>query len=148
MNFPLKDLARSAVVAAVTFLAVELVFEGILWLIFGVSDERLWAAHFSQTDLGFWRYVGLVITLLANFFFIMLLYSIARTYFTSPGKAILGVSGIVLAIQYLALANLMLQAMFPLSLWLWSLVTNVIELPVALYAGVWYLTKDEPEGKK
>ena len=141
----MKEIGRSAVVAAVAFLIVELVFEGIMRLIFGISDSRLWAAHFDQRHIGFWHYIGLVITLLANFFFIMLLYHLTRPFFTTNSKAILGISGVVLAIQYLAFANLMMQAIFPFSIWIWSLFTNVIELPIAVYCGVWYLNRNEIE---
>ncbi|MCF7798206.1 MAG: hypothetical protein K9N11_09885 [Lentisphaeria bacterium] len=143
MNLAWKQIGRSAVVAALAFLVVEWILEGILYLVFGISDNRLWAAHFDQYGLGFWRYLGLIISILANFFFIMLLYSIARPFFNSHGKAILGISGVVLAIQFLAFANLMMQGLFPFSIWIWSLITNIVELPVAIYAGVWYLTRDE-----
>ena len=66
---------------------------------------------------------------------IIWIYALIRPKFDSSIKTVLATSFIFLALVYLVLANLANLGMFPIKLLLFSLVLNLIELPVALWAG-------------
>jgi hypothetical protein len=124
------------VIASIAFLAIELAVEGIVYVVFGYSEGELLREHFGNIRARGSEYI--IITLLGLFIFAVAsiwIYALLIQRFKSWIKTALVVSLVVLCIAYLPILNFVNLGFLPLTVFLMSLVFNLIEIPSAIILG-------------
>ncbi len=125
----------AGVVAGLGYVVVEFVVEGLVAILFNVSEDELLARYFDFSRSGF-RY-ALVDNLIffAECVVIMWIYALMRSHGRPVGQSLLVTVAMVLLLALLPLASLANVAVFPGSVVLLSLGFSVIELPTAILCG-------------
>lgn len=124
------------VIASIAFLSIELAVEGIVYVVSGYSEGELLREHFGNIRARGSEYI--IITLIGLFIFAVAsiwIYALLIERFKSWIKTALVVSLVVLCIAYLPIINFVNLGFLPLTVFLMSLVFNLIEIPSAIILG-------------
>ena len=133
-------------IAALTFVIVEFVLEGVVGLL-GVKEADLLREAFPDVVLGGATYhVTNVIYLLVFCIFAIWVYAAMRARFGAGPKTALIASLALWFAYFLVVTNLARQGLFPVDVATASLAFNLIEIPLAVLVGArFYSEPDSPE---
>ncbi len=133
INYP--RLALAALAAAVTFIVLEVVVEGLAKLIFRVSEANLWRENFGSLPEGA-RFQGVnILILLGTCLLLMWLYAVLRARFGAGPRAALMAAAFLWLFVLLLWVNFVNLGVFPFEMAVLSLLFNLFELPGAAIAG-------------
>jgi hypothetical protein len=132
-------------VAGLAFMFIETIYEGMLWLVFRISENRQFQALFPHYDPSGTRFILVNFAILfAEMILIMFLYALIRPRFKTKPGAVLCASGIYWTAVYLIFANHVNLGVLPLSV-LWpGIVNNIVELPLSVLIAS-SMIKDNPQ---
>jgi len=134
INF--KRVILGGLLAGVVFIIIELILEGLVYLIFRLNESDLLMQTFDDITLSGVRYH--IVNLSYFFVFCILIiwvYAAIRPRFGAGPKTAFMTSGIFLIVLFLLYVNFINMGIFPLKICLLSIGFNVIELPSAVLAG-------------
>ena len=133
INYP--RVALSAAVAAVTFVILEIVVEGLARLFFEISEVELWQESFGPlpADARF-QWVNVLI-LVGICLLMMWLYAALRARFGAGPRTALITALFMWLFVLLLWANFVNLGVFPLTIVGLSLLFNLIEIPGAAIVG-------------
>ncbi len=131
----LADIGLAALAAWVAFAVTEFALEGLVLLLFDVSENELMAQTVTVSRSGA-RYHAVTFA----FFFveclvIMWLYSLIRTRYRPGVRAALVTSVVVTFLAFVAYVNFTNMGAFAVEALALSLGFNLVEMPVAVLAG-------------
>ena len=131
----LGAVLRGGAIAALTFVIVEFVLEGVVGL-FGLNEADLLLEAFPDIVIGGAIYqVANVIYLFVFFFFAIWVYAAIRPRFGAGPKTALIASLGLWFMYFLIVMNFARQGLFPLNVAVVSLAFNLIEIPLAVLVG-------------
>jgi hypothetical protein len=125
-----------AVITSIVFLVAEIIVEGIVYAAFGYSEGELLKEHLGKINTEGSQYI--IITLIYLFVFssvAMWVYALLLPRFNNWIKTALIVSLIVLLLVYMPIINFVNLGFLPLTVFLMSLLFNLIEIPAAIILG-------------
>jgi hypothetical protein len=133
INYP--RVALAAAVAAVTFVVLEIVVEGLARLMFRVSEAELWRESFGPLpEGGRFQWVNVLI-LVGICLLLMWLYAVLRASYGAGPRAALLAALFLWLFVLLLWANFVNLGVFPLEIVGLSLLFNLFEIPGAAIAG-------------
>lgn len=125
----------SGLVMGITFLFIEIVFEGFIHLVFGISEAQFIEKAAGQCSFGLRYYVVTFIYLFLLCCLIMWVYAALRPRFSSFLTAALVTGMLFWIFLALLVVNFINSGFFPIRAALLSLAFNLIELPTAVVVG-------------
>lgn len=129
------DIGLAALATWVAFAVTEFVVEGLVLLLFDVSESRLMAQTVTVSRSGS-RYHALTFALFfVECVVIMWLYSLIRSRYRPGVRAALVTSGVALFLVFVSFANFTNMGAFAVEALVVSLGFNLVELPVGVLAG-------------
>ena len=139
----IKALIISIFVAAIGFLVIEFLVEGIFFKTFKVTEEAYYR-HLNISPSGIvFQTINIAIFVL-NISLMMFVYALIRPRFKSDAIAAMVTSTIFLAFLILYIANLVNLGIYPLTIILASIIFIIIELPFTILIGaVTYSSRTE-----
>lgn len=125
----------AAMVASVAFVVAEFLVEGLVWLLFNVSETDLLSRRFGVTFSGLRYYSVNIVMLLGACIVIMWVYALIRRNFDSTGRAAIVTSAITLLLTFIPGASLANTGVLTVDVLLLGLALDLVELPVAVLFG-------------
>jgi hypothetical protein len=125
-----------AVITSIVFLVAEIIVEGLVYAAFGYSEGELLKEHLGKISVEGSQYI--IITLIYLFVFSSVaiwVYALLLPQFNNWIKTALIVSVIVLLLVYMPIINFVNLGFLPLTVFLMSLLFNLIEIPAAIIIG-------------
>ncbi len=133
INYP--RVALAAAVAAVAFVVLEVVIEGLARLLFQVSEAELWQRSFGAIPEGAqFQWVNVLI-LVGVCLLLMWLYAALRPRFGAGAKSALVAAAFLWLFVLLLWVNFVNLGVFPWEIVGLSLLFNLFEIPGAAIAG-------------
>ena len=133
INYP--RVALAAAVAAVTFVVLEIVVEGLVRLLFKVSEAQLWQEAFGTLPAGArFQWIN-VLVLVGVCLLLMWLYAALRARYGAGPRTALIAAGFMWLFVLLLWVNFVNLGVFPLAIVGLSLAFNLVEIPCAAIAG-------------
>ena len=133
INYP--RVALSAAAAAVAFVVLEIVIEGLARLLFQVSEAALWQQHLGALPEGA-RFQGVnVLVLLGVCLLMMWLYAALRALWGPGARPALVTALFVWLFALVMLVNFVNLGLFPPAMAGLSLLFNLFEIPGAVFVG-------------
>ncbi len=133
----------SGLLAFFVFATVEVVLESI----YGFLFDRQWMGVFLDitADWGSWEKLLNVLIAVGKFIIFMWIYAALIPRYGASKKNVLMTSLIVLVLLFLQLLNeinLGFLETIPTRIWLIEIPLNMIEIPIAIFAGAWLYRED------
>ncbi len=133
INYP--RVALAAAVAAVAFVVLEVVVEGLTKVFFQVSEMELWQERFGTMPAGA-RFQWVNVLILVGICLIMMwLYAALRSRFGAGVRTALITALFFWLFVLLIWANFVNLGVFPVKMALLSLLFNLFEIPGGIIAG-------------
>lgn len=128
-------VALAALAASLVFLFVEMILEGAVLLIFGVSEAKMMQEASIPIPSGTLYYVLTIVYLYLVCSLIMWVYAAIRPRFRDHMGAALAASLVFWLFAFLFVVNYSNVGLYPLKFALLGMGFNLIEIPVAVMAG-------------
>lgn len=138
------QILLAGVTAGLAFMFIETTYEGLLWLIFRISENRRFQVIVPQFNPAGTRFILVNFAILfAEMILVMFLYALIRPRFKTKPGAVLCAAGLYWTVSCLIFINYVNLNSFPLSV-LWpGFVNRIVELPVSVLIAS-SLIKDDP----
>lgn len=125
----------AAAVAAIVFIVLEVVVEGLTRVLFGIDESALFVERFGPIATGARFQAVNLLVLFGVCLLMMWLYAALRAHFGDRPRTVM-LSALFLWLFVLLLwANFVNLGVFPLEIALLSLLFNLVELPGAAIGG-------------
>lgn len=121
--------------AAFTFFFVEIILEGLVFLLSGYNESQMMQEAFGSPLQGTRFQVVNLLVFFSEMIFFMWIFFALRPRFKSHGTAAVATSLVILLFILLIYINFVNLGVFPAKFALISLGFNLIELPVAILVG-------------
>jgi hypothetical protein len=128
-------VALAALIASLAFLFSEIVVEGAVLLIFGISEVELTREANITIPTGILYYTVTIVYLYLVCSLIMWVYAAIRPRFKSHVRAALATSFVFWLFVFLFVVNYSRVGLYPLKLGLLGVAFNLVELPAAVIVG-------------
>jgi hypothetical protein len=131
----IAKVALAALVASLAFLFVEVILEGGVMLIFGVSEAKMMQEASIPIPSGTFFYVLTIVYLYLVCSLIMWVYAAIRPRFKDHLHAALATSFVFWLFAFLFVVNYSNVGLYPLKFALLGMGFNLVEIPAAVMAG-------------
>jgi len=131
----IAKVALAALVASLVFLFVEMILEGGVMLIFGVSEVKMMQEASIPIPSGTLYYVLAIIDLYLVCSLIMWVYAAIRPRFRDHLRAALAASLVFWFFAFLFVVNYSNVGLYPLKFALLGMGFNLVEIPAAVMTG-------------
>ena len=131
----LGKVALAALVASLVFLFVEIVLEGGVMFIFGVSEAKMMQEASIPVPSGALYHTLTIVYLYLVCALIMWVYAAIRPRFKDHMRAALAASFVFWLFAFLFVVNYSNVGLYPLKFALLGMGFNLVEIPVAVMAG-------------
>ena len=128
-------VALAALVASLVFLFVEIVLEGGVMLIFGVSEAEMMQEASIPVPSGALYHTLTIVYLYLVCALIMWVYAAIRPRFRDHMRAALAASFVFWLFAFLFVVNYSNVGLYPLKFALLGMGFNLVEIPAAVMAG-------------
>ncbi len=132
----IKRLFLSGFVAGLVFMFVEMILEGFFYLVFGVSESKMYQDAFDAVSKKILFNILNIGILFAICILIMWVYAAIRPRFQTRIKAAFAASSVFWGFAVLFVLNHINLGLFPAGALL-GMGYNLVELPAAALAGSW-----------
>ncbi len=131
----IPPVVLAAMVTSVAFVVMEFLVEGLVWLLFKVTEADLLSRTFGVTLSGLRYYSVNIMMLLGGSIVMMWVYALIRRNFDTMGRAVIVTSAVALLLMTIPGASLANTGVLTVELVLLSLALDLVELPVAVLFG-------------
>lgn len=128
-------VALAGLIASLSFLFFEMVVEGAVLLLFGISETELMREASITCPTGTLFYVVTLVYLYLVCSLIMWVYAAIRPRFKSHIRAALATSVVFWVFAFLFVVNYSNVGLYPLKLGLISMGFNLVEMPAGVILG-------------